>query len=449
MKLFPLLLLSCLAIADCHAQLPDWTQSKPAVSPIGRTRHAIAFDSDRKVTVLFGGRDLRVRALGDTWEWNGKTWTQFKPALSPTARSEQVMVYDSLRKVMVLFGGIDSTGTKRDTWTWNGKVWFKFKIAPTAKPSARDSTAMVFDASRGRVVLFSGYDLTRGLVRDVWEFNGVIWTKMSSLTTSPIGRVDHAMAYDSIRKRTVLFGGVGPQGSRSDTWEWNGVLWTPITPATTSPSARRCSGGLAYDSARRRTVLFGGSSGTVQNDTWEYNGKDWQKIATTRAPQGRENHRLAFDSARGKLVLFGGTLGSAETWEYSGGTCHMSADVMTISMSAGGTQTLSLDAGPVHANRPYWIFGSITGTTPGIFLNGIHIPLNVDIYTQLALQNVTANPPFKRFRSVLDAKGEASAEFVVPAGLLKVGFTLFHSYVVFDSRGVFHCASNPVSITFN
>ena len=36
--------LASLAIADCHAQLPDWTQSQPTTSPVARSRHGMAFD---------------------------------------------------------------------------------------------------------------------------------------------------------------------------------------------------------------------------------------------------------------------------------------------------------------------------------------------------------------------------------------------------------------------
>ena len=61
--------------------------------------------------------------------------------------------------------------------------------------------------------------------------------------------------------------------------------------------------------------------------------------------------------------------------------------------------------------------------------------------------NVMANPPFNRFRAALDSNGGATAQFVVPANLLNVGFTLYHAYIVFDGTGMFHGASNPVSVT--
>lgn len=38
------------------------------------------------------------------------------------------------------------------------------------------------------------------------------------------------MTYDSVRSRTVLFGGNsvigGVTGQNNDTWEWNGEFWT-------------------------------------------------------------------------------------------------------------------------------------------------------------------------------------------------------------------------------
>ena len=53
------------------------------------------------------------------------------------------------------------------------------------------------------------------------------------------------------------------------TWEWDGVAWTLFSE--TGPPARRYSA-MAYDSARRVTVLFGGylsDADVAGNDTWE------------------------------------------------------------------------------------------------------------------------------------------------------------------------------------
>ena len=122
-------------------------------------------------------------------------------------------------------------------------------------------------------------------------------------------------------------------------------------------------------------------------------------------------------------------------------------DVHEISISAGGTQKLTVNAGKAHAKRSYWIFGSVTGTTPGVPLGGVHIPLNPDPYTNFAFANVNANPPFKGFWGRLDANGLATASFIVPANLpVRPGFTFYHAYVVYDTSGKLYMASNPVPL---
>jgi hypothetical protein len=66
-------------------------------------------------------------------------------------------------------------------------------------------------------VLFGGWSLPQNYFADTWEWNGVGWTQRSA--PGPSGRTNHAMAYDSARGETVLFGGNGfSTGSFGDTW---------------------------------------------------------------------------------------------------------------------------------------------------------------------------------------------------------------------------------------
>ena len=72
----------------------------------------------------------------------------------------------------------------------------------------------------------------------------------------PPGRGYHAMAYDAVRQRVVLFGGSNTNTILNDTWEYDGTTWTQRTPAT-SPSARGAHA-MAYDAARDVTgQVFG------------------------------------------------------------------------------------------------------------------------------------------------------------------------------------------------
>ena len=63
----------------------------------------------------------------------------------------------------------------------------------------------------------------------------VAWQQRSG--TGPLPRYITAMAHDSVRGRTVLFGGRNGTTLYGDTWEWNGTAWTQKSPPF-SPSPR-------------------------------------------------------------------------------------------------------------------------------------------------------------------------------------------------------------------
>lgn len=124
--------------------------------------------------------------------------------------------------------------------------WF-----PLPAVGPRYSHAMAFDAARGEVVLF-GDDRTDPLLEPpaTWLWNGAGWRRAEPPTRPP-PRISPAMAYDSIRRRVVLFGGLDwSQQNPSfldDTWEWDGATWIPrptgIRPPAWpggGPAPRRC-----------------------------------------------------------------------------------------------------------------------------------------------------------------------------------------------------------------
>jgi hypothetical protein len=74
---------------------------------------------------------------------------------------------------------------------------------------------MTYDAARGRVVLFGGFDGSR--LGDTWEWDGTTWSEISH-PVSPSARSSHAMAYDAARGRVILFGGLDGSLRLGDTW---------------------------------------------------------------------------------------------------------------------------------------------------------------------------------------------------------------------------------------
>lgn len=435
-KITPILL--ALA-APVLAQTPNWTLQNPTVSPASRDHHGMVYETARNRTILFGGL-VSGTPVGDTWSYDGTTWTALSPATAPSARSLHSMVYDSLRRVVVLFGGQDGTSkVLRDTWLFDGVNWTKIPIPPTGKPSARLGTAMTFDSARGVAVLFGGYDSRLGLVNDTWEWNGIAWARRTP-TNSPPVRHYHKLAYDAARQRVVLFGG-DVQPLDNDTWEYDGTTWTEVKPNTVPKPSH--SHAMAYDGARRRILLNGGDNAP----TFEWDGRNWTQINTANAPAKKHEAALVYDSGRQRMVMFGGSAGGSETWEYYGSGCALSVDVDSISTATGGTQELNIDAGPGHAGRGYWVFGSVTGTSPGVTLLGVTIPLNPDLYTNFTIGN-PLTPPLWNFRGTLGVNGKAAGKFTLPPNVVNAAFTLHHAFVVFDASGRFFCASNATPLEF-
>ncbi|MDP3244850.1 MAG: MopE-related protein, partial [bacterium] len=148
--------------------------------------------------------------------------------------------------------------------------------------------------------------------------------------------------YDSQAGKVVLFGGWGGGSYFGDTWEWNGTTWTQVSSTGPAP---RVNHAMAYDSQRQKTVLFGGRDGSLKGDTWEWNGTTWTQVSTT-GPLPRNDHAMAYDSQRGKVVLFGGYDGGypGDTWEYPFYTPLLSSGLhtwFTCACDAAGNCTRS------------------------------------------------------------------------------------------------------------
>ena len=447
-----LISLGCLVLTStCRAQKIAWTQIKPTNSPSPRYLHAMAYDSARQRTVLFGGW-TNTCFCKDTWEWDGRNWTLIKPTNSPSGRHWHAMAYDSARQRTVLFGGNPGSGFLGDTWEWDGKNWTQ--IRPTNSPSPRYSHAMAYDSARRRVVLFGGR-ANKCNCDDTWEWDGRNWAQIKP-TNSPSVRQRHAMAYDSVRRRTVLFGGFHG-GFFADTWEWDGKNWTQIK-SLSSPSAR-WSAAMAYDTTRRRIVLFGGDKidgHTRLADTWKWDGRNWTLLKSVSSPTRRSHHTMAYDSARQRTVLFGGYDGvlniRGDTWEWDGAELTLTTDISKVSLTTGGVQKLTLDAGTPHGTRLYWIFGSVTGTTPGVKLASaagtVNIPLNPDVWTDFTIAFANTNT-LVNTKAALDVSGGATAFIKVPQLNLPsaIGVVFYHAYLVYDANSNFFLASNPVTLT--
>lgn len=154
----------------------------------------------------------------------------------------------------------------------------------------------------------------------------------------PEPRTRSGMVYDSLRRRTVLFGGeafgVSPRSTfttpmhftSNDTWEWDGQVWVKRNPVNRPPPMSQF--GIAYDSNRGRTIIFGGYKDTppnyqngyevITNDIWEWDGANWTQIIPPSSPPARLSPVMCYDSIRGETLMIGGSNFNPEPADYYG-----------------------------------------------------------------------------------------------------------------------------------
>ena len=170
-----------------------------AMAPFGHSGAAI----------LYGGA-WNTTISGETWLWNGTNWTQLHPANSPGLLSGHAMAYDEARGQIVLFGGIsgDTSVQNNQTWVWDGTNWKQMQ--PAVSPPATFGHAMAYDAVSQKVVLFGGFG-PYGENNDTWTWDGANWTQFAS-PVRPLARSGHAMAFDAQRGEILLFGGIHSEG---------------------------------------------------------------------------------------------------------------------------------------------------------------------------------------------------------------------------------------------
>jgi cysteine-rich repeat protein len=286
----------------------SWVKMHPKHAPKGRLAAAVAYDAKRHRVVLFGGYSANFGVvLADTWEYDGVDWKQLSPTTVPPARAEAAMAYDANRGKVIMYGGYDGTNPRSDMFEWSGTNWAA--LTPSVKPGNRQGASMAYDAKNNNVVLFGG----AGTNKHTWTWSGTAWTDQGA--TAVITNVDldqTAMVFDANLQAIVLWDGLS-----GSTYHWSGTAWTAQAAAT--PTTPRTRFAMTYDSIRKQVVLFGGCQGASATtgacqqgfgtdfaDTWLRTGTTWAAAAAFAQPTARMRSAAAYDPIRRKTVLFGG-----------------------------------------------------------------------------------------------------------------------------------------------
>jgi hypothetical protein len=227
-------------------------------------------------------------------------------------------------------------------------VWRQHVPGPS--PSARGGHALAYDPVTGKTLLFGGYG-EAGRSKDTWSWDGSSWTKYPDAEIHPRARNVHGLVFSGIAGGIFLFGGAelaAGFGRLNDSWVWRNDAWEERTNADDEiPPLDYYA--FAYDSRRGRVVLFGGrdADNAPRAETWEHDGVRWILRTTAHAPLPRYAAAMTYDAARARTVLFGGAdqrRDFGDTWEWDGDDWIDRSPAPVLSPRARGEHALSYDA---------------------------------------------------------------------------------------------------------
>jgi hypothetical protein len=245
----------------------QWSPIECSPAPGGRHRAGMVFDERHGFSVLFGGQANSNNLLDATWVYENRRWQKRRRWLTrrPSPRCGHAMAFDPEAGVTVLFGGLDLyDNSLSDTWLFDGDGW---RQARGPGPPARRYAAFAYDPQSQGCILHGGSKDEKGFVRfgDTWLFREGAWTRLPE-TYETDSRDDHALAYHAVAKRLVMVGGLGAgsevRGLSDAGWEMLGVE-APLPEHQCAP--------LAWDPKQNGLILHGGElgpGGAQLDTTW-------------------------------------------------------------------------------------------------------------------------------------------------------------------------------------
>jgi hypothetical protein len=163
---------------------------------------------------------------------------------------------------------------------------------------------MVYDGSRGEVILFGGGDENQNLSTETWAWNGETWMMISE--ADPPGRAHFGFVYDPVHEQGLVYGGYSDK-TMDDFWAWKEGAWQAIDfPGPGSLSHF----GMASDHGTNALIIFGGASSTstfssLSDRTWKLENGAWSELSLENQPSKRGSPAMVYDPGRKRIVLYG------------------------------------------------------------------------------------------------------------------------------------------------
>lgn len=192
-----------------------WEDVTPSPLPTAANHNGLVYDNRSNRIVAFGGES--ASGLHDeTWVYAtpAGAWTRADPSAKPTPRYLHAMAYDEEADLIVVFGGTGGSVGGCETWAYDleGDAWLDITAADS--PSGRILHRMVYDGESDLIVLFGGLMSLSG------GPNGETWTlDLGTVPSAPIeGCVGGALPTDPIFISAIV--GIAASATLVAIWLW-------------------------------------------------------------------------------------------------------------------------------------------------------------------------------------------------------------------------------------
>jgi len=139
----------------------DCTTFPADPAPAGRARHAMAWDSDDDVFLMFGGVNAANTHLTDTWLLDDTGWRQIEGNYcAPAPRTRHAMAYAPAAHAFVLYGGLAKRGAAApraasDAWVFDLDTE-RWSLNPPERPLPPRFGHTMLTTTDGKVLALSG-----------------------------------------------------------------------------------------------------------------------------------------------------------------------------------------------------------------------------------------------------------------------------------------------------
>lgn len=198
----------------------------------------------------------------------GWKWEQLETNNAPVIEGFWHLAYDpSTEKIILVFRKDDYLSY--DTWTFDGVNWEHVCTEAREYCSNEFTDGLVYDENLGSMTdycLCKFSQWSSGIIA-FRQGENYCWVPGFDLEGAGILNI----AFDSIRKRTVILGAI-PDWLAVIEFDGGNFSYTTLSDWEIP------TGYMTFDEARKRTIFLGHRSNVIISDTMEWDGAAWEKV---------------------------------------------------------------------------------------------------------------------------------------------------------------------------